>query len=393
VDSGQRLETIFFANKRLRAMRIGIEAQRVFRPRKHGMEVVAMELIRQLQLQDLSNEYVVFAKQDSDRNCIQPSPNFSIRLPAGASYADWEQFSLPRAVRQEKLDLLHCTCNTAPLFPGAPLLLTLHDIIYLEKTDFKGTAYQNLGNLYRRWIVPRVVKKCLSVITVSQYERLRIIERLRLPEEKVKVVYNAVNPHFNPAYDPDSISALRREHGLPKKFVLFLGNTAPKKNTPNTIEAFIRHATRYPDTIPMVMLDYDKNLVETALAKTGRRHLLPHFFFPGYIPSAKMPLLYNAATLFLYPSLRESFGLPILEAMASGTPVITSNTSSMPEIAGDAACLIDPCQVDDLSMAISDLLSDPALRSDYRQKGLARASQFTWAESARQLLKIYSGLV
>src|SRR5579864_898309 len=143
-------------------MRIGIEAQRIFRPKKHGMEVVAMELIRQLQQQDTTNEYVIFAKNDTDRECILPTKNFTIQTPPGKTYIDWEQLQLPRAVEKANLDILHCTCNTAPLFPGAPLLLTLHDIIYLEKTDFNGTAYQNFGNLYRRWDVPRIVKKCLA---------------------------------------------------------------------------------------------------------------------------------------------------------------------------------------------------------------------------------------
>lgn len=374
-------------------MKIGIEAQRVFRPKKHGMEVVAVELIRQLQQLDAINEYVIFARPDTDRDCLTPTPNFRIRTPAGSSYVDWEQIRLPLAVRKEKPDLLHCTCNTAPLFPGAPLLLTLHDIIYLEKTDFKGTAYQNFGNLYRRWVVPQIVKKCLAVITVSEYERERIIHRLRLPAEKVRVVYNAVNPQFNPNYHPAAVSELRRQYGLPQNFILFLGNTAPKKNTPRTIEAFIRHAGRYPDTMPLVMLDYEKALVEKTLEKTGQQHLLSHFHFPGYIPSAKMPLLYNAADLFLYPSLRESFGLPILEAMACGVPVITSNTSSMPEIAGDAARLIDPFSTEDLSAAISEMLLDKTVREDYRARGLNRASRFTWTESARQLQKIYGELV
>jgi glycosyltransferase involved in cell wall biosynthesis len=269
-------------------------------------------------------------------------------------------------------------------------LLTLHDIIYLEKTDFKGTAYQNFGNLYRRWIVPKIVNRSLAVITVSEFEKNTILERLKLPEEKVRVVHNAVHPRFHHRYSVEEVAALRKKYQLPDDFVLFLGNTAPKKNTANTIRAFSDHCENHPDTIPLVILDYDKSLVEAALEKSGRRHLLPRFIFPGYISSTEMPLLYNAATLFLYPSLRESFGLPLLEAMGCGTPVITSRTSSMPEIAGDAAMLVDPYQVPELSAAITFLLADKTLREEYRQKGIARAARFTWEASARKLLAIYS---
>jgi glycosyltransferase involved in cell wall biosynthesis len=371
-------------------MRIGIEAQRIFRPKKHGMEVVAMELIRQIQQLDTTNEYVLFAKDDTDRNCIQPTDRLTIQTIPSATYADWEQFRLPVAVKRSRLDLLHCTCNTAPLYPGAPLLLTLHDIIYLERTDFKGTAYQNFGNLYRRWIVPKIVNRSLAVITVSEFEKNTILERLRLPEEKVRVVHNAVHPRFHHRYSAEEVAALRQKYQLPEDFVLFLGNTAPKKNTANTIRAFSDHCENQPNSIPLVILDYDKSLVEAALEKSGRRHLLPRFIFPGYISSTEMPLLYNAATLFLYPSLRESFGLPLLEAMGCGTPVITSRTSSMPEIAGDAAILVDPYQVPELSAAITSLLADKTLREEYRQKGIARAARFTWEASARKLLAIYS---
>jgi len=128
-------------------MRIGIEAQRIFRTKKHGMDVVALELIRNLQEIDTRNEYVIFARTDKDESAIEATPNFKIDSFSSFTYADWEQIKLNKAVRSKGIELLHCTANTAPLSVSVPLIVTLHDIIYLEKVDFKGTAYQNLGNL------------------------------------------------------------------------------------------------------------------------------------------------------------------------------------------------------------------------------------------------------
>ena len=140
-------------------MKIGIESQRIFRKGKHGMDVVAVELIRQLQTIDSNNEYLLFAKKGDDSDCVKDTTHFKIVLLNGISYPYWEQVALPAAVRKHKPDLLHCTANTAPLSCAVPLIVTIHDIIYLEETNFKGSAYQNLGNLYRKFVVPHAIKK------------------------------------------------------------------------------------------------------------------------------------------------------------------------------------------------------------------------------------------
>jgi len=170
---------------------------------------------------------------------------------------------------------------------------------------------------------------------------------------------------------------------------MFLGNTAPKKNTQNVIRAYVDFCIRTKSPIPLVLLDYKMELVAKLLNELNQPALLSQFIFPGYIPYAEIPLIYNAATLFLYPSLRESFGLPILEAMACGVPVITSTTSSMPEVAGQAAELIDPFNYKDLSVALEKMLGNEELRSSYIQQGLQRVKKFTWKTSAEELLRIY----
>lgn len=370
---------------------IGIEVQRLFRPKKHGMEVVALELIRELQTVDSRHDYTVFVKKDVDR-CIEESGHVRVRELASLPYPIWEQMLLPRSIRNEQLDILHATCNTAALFPSIPLVLTLHDIIYLEKLDMAGTWYQNFGNIYRRWVVPSAVRKAKAIITVSEFEKKVMLNRLQIPEDKIKVIHNAVNSRFNNYYLDDEVEKFRKSLGLPDKFILFLGNTAPKKNTKNTIDAYIKYIVNATAPLPMVILDYSREMVFEQLQQSGYAKLVDHFVFPGYILPDQMPLMYNSATLFIYPSLRESFGLPILEAMACGVPIITSNTSSMPEVAGGAALLIDPLNVTDMANAIERVLSNKEQRTGMIIKGLKRAEAFTWRNAAIKLLNVYESL-
>jgi glycosyltransferase involved in cell wall biosynthesis len=373
-------------------MRIGIEAQRIFRPKKHGMDVVAIELIKNLQQLDHKNEYVIFSRKGVDDNTIVETSNFVLDKFSALTYVDWEQFQLPGKLKSRKIDLLHCTANTAPLKCSMPLLLTLHDIIYLENVDFKGTAYQNLGNLYRRWLVPKIVNKASLILTVSEFEKQNILERLPSTEGKVQVLYNGVSPQFNNSFSQTQVEELRIAFNLPAQFVMFLGNTAPKKNTLYVIKAYVDLCLKHENKIPLVLLDYKKELVIRILEELKQPGLIDMFIFPGYVPHHKIPLVYNAATLFLYPSLRESFGLPILEAMACGTPVITSSTSSMPEIAGDAALLVDPYKPAELTAAMHKALTNNNLLADLKERGLKRASCFTWKASAEKLLQIYESL-
>ena len=178
-------------------MKIAIEAQRIFRPNKHGMDFVALETIRELQKMDHENEYFIFVSPGEDK-CLESSDNVHIIELKCPTYPLWEQVALPRAVKSIKPDLLHCTSNTAPLHCPVPLVLTLHDIIYLEKRQSSSLSwYQEMGWHYRRLVVPRILPKCEKIITVSQFERKRILEALHLPEKQLVAVYNGFNSHFH----------------------------------------------------------------------------------------------------------------------------------------------------------------------------------------------------
>ncbi|MEI7895632.1 MAG: glycosyltransferase family 1 protein [bacterium] len=376
-------------------MRIGIEAQRIFRPKKHGMDMVALELIRNLQRIDTENEYFIFVKPDTDCNVIHETDNFHIVKLKGGFYPFWEQVLLPRAAKKHHCDLLHCTSNTAPVFSTVPLMITLHDIIYLEKLMLFGKAgswYQKLGNVYRRWVVPPVVRKSRMVITVSDFERDRICRFFGLETDRLKTVYNGVSQHFRPISDPSELNRIKEKYMLPDRFFFFLGNTDPKKNTGGVIQSFARFRTSSGEDFKLVMPDYPEDALSSLVKDLGCPEIRDHIHLTGYIVNTDLPGIINLSKLFLYPSLRESFGIPILEGMACGIPVITSNTSSMPEIAGDAAFVIDPFQPQQITDAIRQLLTSREMYEDYSRKGLKRSSFFSWENMARQVLNLYNSL-
>jgi glycosyltransferase involved in cell wall biosynthesis len=378
-------------------MRIGIEGQRLFRLKKHGMDMVALELIRNLQKLDKKNEYIVFVKPDEDESCLTETPNFKIVKLGGGAYPYWEQVSLPAAAKKYGCELLHCTSNTAPVICSVPLVITLHDIIYLESWSLfsKGfTMYQRFGNLYRRLLVPSALKNSKKIITVSEFEKERIRNFFDWPEDgHLVAVYNGVNDYFKPIYDDKILSDVKKKYRLPDNYFFFLGNTDPKKNTKNVLKAFADYIQRNGPTHKLVMLDYEHEALMGLLKEINTPELLDQIHLTGYVVNTDLPAIYNQSDLFLYPSLRESFGIPMLEAMACGIPVITSNTSSMPEVSGGAAILVDPYKPEELTLAIEKLLSDQKLRLKLREAGFNQAAQFSWQKMAEKVLDIYKNVL
>lgn len=370
-------------------MKIAIEAQRIFRTNKHGMDFVALESIRELQKMDKENEYFILVSPGEDK-CLQATSNFHIIEIKIPSYPLWEQVGLPLALKRIKPDLLHCTSNTAPVFCGIPLLLTLHDIIFLEKRQSTNRSlYQNMGWYYRRLVVPRILPKCKKIITVSNFERKRIMGQLQLPENQVLAVYNGYNTRFSNVKETYPIT---QKYIKEKDFLFFLGNTDPKKNTLRTLIAYSNYVKASPHPLPLLIADLKEEVIDQYLAEGGIQEIKPLLSFPGYISNLDLPAIYSGASAFLYTSLRESFGIPILEAMACGTPVITSNTSAMPEIAGEGAILIDPTNEKEITERLLQLESDPDYKETQIQYGLERAKLFSWKQTAAHLLEIYKSI-
>ena len=367
-------------------MRIGIEAQRIFRKNKHGMDYVVLEEIKELQKSYTRNEYFVFVAPGEDR-CLHDSKNVHIIEIGSNFYPLWEQFSLPRAVNQLNLDMLHCTSNTAPIRCKIPLILTLHDIIFLEPRDKSNKSlYQNMGWRYRRFVVPRILKKCKRIITVSEFEFNNIISKLHIPEEKMVMIYNGYNEWFKPVEDTELIYQQYIEE---PGYFFFLGNTDPKKNTERTLIAYSHYLEKSDVKRKLLMADLDHSFMNDIIERNHIENIKDYMVIPGYIKNADLPFIYNNAFAFLYTSLRESFGIPLLEAMACGTPVITSNTSSMPEIGGPEVLMVNPQHAEEITEKMLLLEKEETIYQKQKEIGIRRAQQFSWKYTAEQLLMVY----
>ena len=370
-------------------MRIGIEAQRIFRKNKHGMDYVVLQEIKELQRMDTGDEYFVFVKPGEDR-CVESSKNVHIIEVNCPSYPLWEQWALPRTAKKYLVDLLHCTSNTAPIWYNIPLVLTLHDIIFLEPRDKQNKSlYQNMGRLYRRLVVPRILNKCQRIITVSNYELNNIINKLKISRERMAMIYNGYNEWFQPIQDSSSVY----QKYIPEKgYFFFLGNTDPKKNTERTLIAYSKYLKQSTIKRKLLMADLDANYLNDIITRNDIENIRSNIVMPGYIVNSDLPYIYNNAFAFLYTSLRESFGIPLLEAMACGTPVITSNTSSMPEIGGKDAILVNPENSDEIAAMMLRLENDELFYNSQKAIGLERATLFSWHKTAEQLHQLYHSI-
>ena len=367
-------------------MRIGIEAQRIFRKNKHGMDYVVLQEIKELQQMDTENEYYVFVKPGED-HCVESCRNVHVIELNCPTYPLWEQWALPRAAKKYGIEILHCTSNTAPIWCDIPLVLTLHDIIFLEPRDKQNhSLYQNMGWLYRRLNVPRILGKCRRIITVSNFEMENIISKLNIPRERMVMIYNGYNEWFKPVEDKEDIY---KKYIPDSGYFFFLGNTDPKKNTERTLVAYSKYLAKSSIKRKLLMADLNPEYLNGIIERNHIENIQKNIVMPGYIVNSDLPYIYHSAFAFLYTSLRESFGIPLLEAMACGTPVITSNTSSMPEIGGKDAILVNPEKSDQITEMMLRLETDKDFYERQRAVGFERAKLFSWRKTAENLLKLY----
>lgn len=377
-------------------MKIGIEARKLYSHDKHGMDVVALELVRHIPVLDSENEYIVFTQPGYDRVTLPQVPNLHVVVLPLVPVSLWEQVILPLAVARHGCDMLHCTGNTAPVFTNVPMILTLHDILYLENNRAirnASTIFQKIRNSYCRYVVPKVVRKTDMIITVSKYQERVIKMHLNIVGERIKTIYNGVSDHFHLSCDSHKAQEIKEKYQLPSKFILFLGSNDPKKNSARVILAYKQFLEITNLKTPLVIADISENKLTKLLAAAKAEHIRPHIISTGYVPNADISVFYTLASVFLYPSMKESFGIPILEAMASGTPVITSNTSAMPEIAENAAFIVDPFDSLSIAKAMGQILEHDILRDNLIKKGLLQAQKFSFRRMAEEVLLVYKDVL
>jgi glycosyltransferase involved in cell wall biosynthesis len=298
----------------------------------------------------------------------------------------WEQFIQPLALLRRGVDLLHALAFVAPVAAACPHVVTIYDLSFLR--------YPELFRPFNRWYLRRFTahsaRRARAVITISESTRRDVINFLGVPPERVQTVYCGVDAAFRPLPAPE-VAAFKARRHLPESFVLFLGTLEPRKNVDGLIRAYARWREHDPKAPPLVVAGGKGWYYDQIFERVERLNLAGSVHFPGYIPQEQLPWWYNAATLFVYPSHFEGFGLPVLEAMACGVPVITSAASSLPEVAGhdDIARMVDPQDIEALAETMAEIMDQADLRAGMSQKGLAQAAKFSWAKAAQETVGIY----
>jgi glycosyltransferase involved in cell wall biosynthesis len=301
----------------------------------------------------------------------------------------WEQVGIVRAGMREKVDLLHCPYWTNPVWSPWPTVVTVHDVIQFVLPEYK---WRKISRLYFA-LVSAGARRADAVITVSECSKHDIVKLLGLAPDRIHVIGNAVDASLYPVRDAWLLAGVRERYGIGPRFIMYFGGFDLRKNVPRIIEAY----KRLPETIRR----------EYQLVLAGRYQHLGHPLYPdpretvrrlgldgsvvftGQIREQDKAPLYSAATVFAFPSLYEGFGMPVLEAMACGTPVVTSNVSALPEVAGDASLLVDPYEPRAIADGLEELLESQARREELSRRGLERARRFTWRQVAEQTVRVY----
>ena len=364
-------------------MRIGIDARKLH---DFGIGTYIRNVLRQLARLDKNTEFVLLCRPDDAAALGALGPNFRTAPETAGNYSIAEQVKIPLALKRENVDLFHAPHYVLPPLVPCRSVVTIHDCIHLM---FPQYLPNRLAFQYARTSIALAARRATRVLTVSESSKRDILRFVDADASKIDVIYNAYDERFGVEPREEDVVRVRERFQLNDEFVLYAGNVKPHKNLERLIDAFHLVRRRGLDHLKLVLIGDDISKY-SALRRAVHRHQLHNYVrFLGYVPEETLAVMYRLAGVFVFPSLYEGFGLPPLEAMASGTPVVTSNVSSLPEVAGDAAMLVDPYDPDAIADGIFRVLSDEQLRSTMRRKGAERARQFSWEQSVRRVRDIY----
>lgn len=297
----------------------------------------------------------------------------------------WEQLVLPFALRQWNINLFHALAFAGPLGSAIPWIVTVYDLTFVRYPK----SFNLANRTYLDWAVRHAVRHAAHAIAISESTKRDLVAHYGIAPDRVAVVYGGTDPSFSPPPSRQHVANFRARRELPEKMILHVGTIEPRKNIALLVRAFAR-ARRTAGLTHCLVLAGARGWKHADVdAAIREQRVGDAVIFAGYVPSDELADWYRAADLFVYPSRYEGFGLPPLEAMACGTPVVTSNASSLPEVVGDAAILVSPDDEDGLAEAMVRVLTTPTLRDEMRERGLAQAAKFSWARTARETVDVY----
>ena len=367
-----------------RPVRIGIDARKLH---DFGIGTYIRNLTRELARLDRNTEYVLLCRDQNDAAIVRAlGANFRPVIEGAGNYSVAEQLKVPLAVRREGITLFHAPHYVLPPLVHCRSVVTIHDCIHLM---FPQYLPNRLALGYARGSIALAARRATRILTVSESSKNDIIRFFGTDPAKIDVTYNSYDERFGIEPAEEQMVRVRERYQLHDEFVLYAGNVKPHKNLERVIEAFHLVRQRGLDHLKLVMIGDDISKYASLRRAVHQHQLHKYVRFLGYLPEETLAVMYRLASVFVFPSLYEGFGLPPLEAMASGTPVVTSNVSSLPEVAGDAAVLVDPYSPDAIADGIYTVLTDDGLAQSLRQKGLLRAKQFSWESSVQRVREIY----
>lgn len=352
-----------------------------------GNETYATNLIESLAEIDHTNRYTLYVtRQSAIDRFANRWPNFTVKQTLPHTPIVRIPVTLSAELRKHPVDVLHVQ-YTAPPFCPCPVVTTIHDLAFEHLPEtFKRRSWMQL-----RLTVRHTARRAAEIITVSEYSRQDISATYGISPERITVTPEAASPQFIRITSETELQNVRRKYGIERDYILALGSIQPRKNLVRLIEAYTYLSERHSDMeLPRLVIAGKKGWLESEVFRVAKASAAAHdVVFTGYVPDSELPALYSGALCFIYPSYFEGFGLPVLEAMQCGTPVITGNRTSLPEVAGAAGLLIDPFDSQSIADGIAHLLRNPDVRDDLSRRGLERAKLFDWRKTAKQTLQIY----
>ena len=340
-----------------------------------GVGNYAHQLARTLAAIATEDEWIFFgANEQFAQHFDQGNARATLSRRTGLARILWEQTGLPLAARRLKVDLLHGTDFSRPVAYGGHMVNTIHDISPFVDSQY----FSPVQRMYKRVLISYAIRKSSAIVTDSEFSRRQIIEHFPLKGSRVFVIPLGVTQGNGAVH-----------HKADPPYLVFVGNLERRKNLVRLVEAFrlLRERRHIPHRLVLAgKRGHGWEEIQAAIERGGIRGFVD---VPGYVSSKELARLYRSADLFVFPSLYEGFGLPVLEAMACGTPVACSNAASLPEVGGDAVEYFDPCNVEEMAAAIERVLDSPSLQAEMREKGLRQAAKFTWEECARKHLEVY----
>lgn len=359
-------------------MRIVVDARMIKPGSMHGIARYVYQLLMCLQTMGTAHEFLIMVNPGTPLNGIKWPKHMQLVYARAAWISFREQWEIPKILRTVKADLFHTPSFVAPILCPCRLVMTIHDLNHMVLPQF----YTVLHQIYYQFFVRSCIGRSEYILTVSNFSKNEILRNLQVDAEKVFVTYNGVLPSYAPVVDRDYLQYVRDIYELPRDFIFCLSNNKPHKNVQQLVRAFCYSSVN----IPLVLASPVDPAVIQIAEKYGKKHLI---YFSKFIDEEHLPAVYSLTKLFVFPSTYEGFGLPPLEALACGAPVVVARSSSLPEVVGDNAIFTDPYDYKDLARGLELGIEDEELRAAMSANGPLHARSFSWADMTRQTLEIY----